>query len=389
MHVAADVGCSFAARFFTLLASQQYADLGRMFLSEGDHASSLSIIDLAAGNIDVFTGSDIPDALSRVFACVAHKHVIIESVAAHQVYAGITAAIAFKDSESLVAGSVSVLLEHYDDESFFVRDASVQLVETVVAKQVQSVVEQVVEPEVEAVPEVAPEVAEVEVPVVEAVVEEAPAPVVVEEPIAVAEVPVEPVPVVTKSKKGKKGAKVVEAQAVVAPVEVAAETVVEQAPAVEEPVVATPAVVEAPVVVEEAPVAPAKPAGPKSWAALARAPPTANAAAPVKVTPPAKEVAAPAKEEPTKEAKAVAPRPAARPEVGDRLVFMTQSEVTDDEVKAALGAVAKNIVSLRNQSKNNRIFVDFVAGFAAFDKLKDKSITLKGSKITVQRQRQQ
>lgn len=368
MSLALDVSTNFAAEFLELLCSQQYAALGRFFLAEAspDHQSNLSNVD-ASGRLDVYRGSEIPDALNRIFAPIARKAVVIEDVAANTISAGVTAVVTF--SSVSVSGTFTVVLEHVDDETYFARDVTVCL--TAVAEVPAPVVETSTTPvAAEEQPIAAAE------PEVVAAVEEA-APVVVEAAVAA------PAATSTKGRKGKKAAAPVATPA--APV---AQVATEEA--VEAPVQAeAPAVVETPAPAPAAaPVAPAAPTGPKSWATLARTPASApTAVAPVKVRPPGAEapVEAVVPAVATKEAKS---KPSeAAPRVEDRLMFTIQGEVSDDDIKAALGPLSKSMVSLRNQSSQCRVFLDFSVA-TAFDTLSSASITIGGFPVKFQRQRQ-
>lgn len=130
-----------------------------------------------------------------------------------------------------------------------------------------------------------------------------------------------------------------------------------------------------------APAAPAAPAKPKSWAALVSSAPSKAAAAhrPVRVV--SREAgekkeapAAAAKKEAVAPKEAAAKRPAPRerkaPEpVGDRLMFNINGAVTDEEIRAALGAMAPHLVSLRNNSAKGHVFMDFAANVEVLDEL--------------------
>lgn len=365
--MAIEVTASFADSFFELLASQQYVQLGRMFLVDPtlEHYSTVTFVDEMRG-LNVFHGSEICSALTNIFSSIARKNVVIEDVAATAVSAGISGTVSFS-SESL-AGHVCVLLEHCDDETYFVRSMFVRVSAVAPTKQIDSVSN-----EVPAIPDV----------------------VAVEEPeVAVVAAVERPTPVVSPPAKGKGKAKkqAPKAAAVEQPVELPVEQPVaeevEAQPVVDEPVAeVAPYVAPPPEVVAPTPPAPT---GPKSWATLARKPagPPGNAA-PVVVRPPSAAAAAaepvapvaPVREvkETTKEA-----RPP-KPEIKDRLMFTIAMEVTDDEVKAALGPIARFVVSLRNQSKNNRVFVDFSTD-TAFDTLTTTPMKIREFTVKIQRQ---
>jgi hypothetical protein len=368
---ATEVTATFAATFFELLASQQYVQLGRMFLvdSASEENSTFTLVD-KSGALSVAYGSEISSALAVSFAALARKQVVVEDVAATTVSAGISGTITF--SSELLQGQVIVLLEHCDDETYFVRTLATSVSAVAASAPVEVAA-----------------TAEVAVPAEVAAVQ---APVTVEEPVqAAAEEPV----VVSPPAKGKgKGKKVAPKAAAVpepAPVVVVAEPEVVTV-VVDEPVVE--AVVEKPAPAPEvaAPVAPAVPTGPKSWATLARKPAgPAAPSAPVVVRPPSAAAVeqpspAAAPKETVKEAPKEPREPRQpKPEIKDRLMFTIPTEVSDDEIKAALGAISKSIVSLRNQSKNNRVFIDFSVD-TAFDALNAAGIVLKEQSLKFQRQ---
>jgi hypothetical protein len=362
---ATEVTATFAATFFELLASQQYVQLGRMFLvdSASEENSTFTLVD-KSGALSVACGSEISSALAVSFAALARKQVVVEDVAATTVSAGISGTITF--SSELLQGQVTVLLEHCDDETYFVRTLATSVSAVAASAPVEVAA-----------------TAEVAVPAEAPVAEEEPVQAAVEEPVVVS-------PPAKGKGKGKKVAPKAAAVPEPAPVVVVAEPEVVTV-VVDEPVVE--AVVEKPAPAPEvAPVAPAAPTGPKSWATLARKPAgPAAPSAPVVVRPPSAAAIeqpspAAAPKETVKEAPKEPREPRQpKPEIKDRLMFTIPTEVSDDEIKAALGAISKSIVSLRNQSKNNRVFIDFSVD-TAFDALNAAGIVLKEQPLKFQRQ---
>jgi hypothetical protein len=365
LNMAIEVTATFADEFFELLASQQYVQLGRMFLvdSVSEHFSTVTQVD-AAGRLVVFQAAEIPSALTHLFAPIARKTVVIEDVTGTTVSAGVSGTISF--SSEALRGTVCVLLEHCDDETFFVRNMTVRVTSVAppLLEQPASIT-------------AAETLIETPAPAVEA-------PTQIEAPAQVEE------PVVAQPAKGKGKAKKA-TQVKAAPVEepvAAAEP--EVAPVAAEPAAEEVAESPAPEPVVAAPVAPA-PSAPKSWATLARKPGAAAVAAPVVVRPPGAAPAepaapaAPVKE--VKEAKEVREPKQPRPEIKDRLMFTISMEVTDDDIKAALGPLAKSVASLRNQSKSNRVFVDFTVD-TAFDTLTATPMKFGEFIVKIQRQHQ-
>lgn len=144
-----------------------------------------------------------------------------------------------------------------------------------------------------------------------------------------------------------------------------------------EPAAEEPAAAAASAEAEPTAAAPSS-AKPKSWASLlshASAKPVehrpvrvvAHEGGAKKETPsPKKDAAAP------KDAAAKRPVPRERKAfepVGDRLMFNITGTVTDEEIRAALGAMAAHLVSLRNNSAKGHVFMDFAENVAAFEEI--------------------
>ncbi|CCW61541.1 unnamed protein product [Phytomonas sp. EM1] len=75
--------------------------------------------------------------------------------------------------------------------------------------------------------------------------------------------------------------------------------------------------------------------------------------------------------------------------VGDRLMFNIDVKVTDEEIKAALGSLVASLQSLRNNSANGHVFMDFAPDVKALEELKKLNpvIGANKTKINVFRQR--
>lgn len=76
--------------------------------------------------------------------------------------------------------------------------------------------------------------------------------------------------------------------------------------------------------------------------------------------------------------------------VGDCLMFNVDITVTDEDIRASLGALSKSLVSLRNCSSNGgRVFMDFAAGVQALEEIQASPLAIgaEKKKVSVFRQR--
>lgn len=70
-------------------------------------------------------------------------------------------------------------------------------------------------------------------------------------------------------------------------------------------------------------------------------------------------------------------------------MFSIDFPITDEEIKAAMGAVSASLVSLRNNSDRGHVFMDFAPNIRAFDVIKRANMTFGPNKtrVNVYRQR--
>lgn len=313
--------------------------------------STLTINDFELGISEV-TDGDIPNAVQKWAASLQGSRLRVDSVNAAPLYGGVNVFMtltAFGDLQQYyhIATSLESFQDTYGMDGFYIRHQVIARVGAVVLEPPAAPEPEVVQPEAPAAPEP----------------EAAPA---VEEP-AQPEAEAQP--------------------------EVAATPAAAATPAPAEPQA------------EEKPAPAAASGKPKSWASLvSRAPVKSAEHKPVRVV--AHEggkKAAPEPAAPTAAAAAGAAAPAAAagvkrppprerkaPEaVGDRLMFNTTGAVTDEEIRAALGASATHLVSLRNNSAKGFVFMDFAEKANVFDELSKAQPTIGASnvKMSVFRQR--
>ncbi|ORC90749.1 uncharacterized protein TM35_000071730 [Trypanosoma theileri] len=143
------------------------------------------------------------------------------------------------------------------------------------------------------------------------------------------------------------------------------------------------------------------PAAPKSWASLASSAPKGEPRQPLKVTshengvsnetveaPSAKSVQKEEQQVPSPKTQTKAPCAPAQA-IGDRLMFNIDHAVSDEDIKSALGRLAANIVSLRNNSANGHVFIDFSDKEKVLDTLKANPpmIGTRKTRVNIYRQR--
>lgn len=305
--------------------------------------ATLTINDFELGISEV-SDSDVPLAAQKWAASLQGSRLRVDSVNAAPIYGGVNVFLTLTALGDQLQQyfHVATTLESYQDtfgmDGFYVRHQVIARIGAVV-------------PEPPAQPEPTPVVEEKpakQTPAPEAPVAEA-APAKAKTPTPEPQPEAAPEPV---------------AEAVAAP----AEPEAQEAPAEEEKKAAAPAA-----------AAPSS-GKPKSWAAMLSHAPVKSAEPhrPVKVvardSAAEKKEAAAAKKEAAAPKEAPAKRPAPRerkaPEpVGDRLMFNITGAVTDEEIRAALGAMAAHLVSLRNNSAKGHVFMDFAENVAVFDEL--------------------
>ncbi|RNF25935.1 putative RNA-binding protein [Trypanosoma conorhini] len=358
-----EVACQFVPAFFERLASNP-AELAEMY---GPN-SSLTIVDFVYGTTEVRNG-DVPRAVEQWSQILQGCEMCVESYSAVPLYGGVSVYVtAFAESKSTrhYFQFVNILESYntgaYGSEAYFIRHQIVMRPGSAEKEQPEPEVKPQPEPKLEVSPEPAEEAA-------------APSTRPAAEEEAKKEVAVE------------------------VSGEVAAEAAEKKTDTVE-PAAAAPAQ-------RQPPAASAKP---KSWASLASAQPKGEHRQPLRVVVPenggnadAAEVNAPVKPTQTEQrhvasssAAAVggqkpstkAPRPPAAP-IGDRLMFNIDYAVSDEEIKEALGPLAAHIVSLRNNSSNGHVFLDFSDKENVMDALKANppAIGTRKTRVNIYRQR--
>ncbi|RNF11319.1 putative RNA-binding protein [Trypanosoma rangeli] len=335
-----EVACQFIPAFFERLASNP-ADVAEMY----DSNSSLTIVDFVYGTTEVRNG-DVPRAVEQWSQILQGHEMCVENYSAVPLYGGISVYVTmFADSKTTrhYFQFVNILESYntgaYGSEAYFIRHQIVMRLGSAEKEQP--------EPEVKPQPEPKLEVSS--------------------EPVEATVAPACPSAV---EEEGNKEQSQPKKDATMEVPEAAAEVTSEEKTAADEPAAAAP--------VQRQP--PATSSKPKSWAILASAQPKGEQRQPLRVVVPenggnadAAEVNAPVKPTQTEQrhvasssaaaagaqkSSAKAPRPPAAP-IGDRLMFNIDYAVSDEEIKTAFGPLAAHIVSLRNNSANGHVFLDF------------------------------
>ncbi|PBJ80932.1 RNA-binding protein 42 [Trypanosoma cruzi cruzi] len=370
MLTSQEVACQFIPAFFERLASNP-AELAEMY---GPN-SSLTIVDFVYGTTEV-RNEDVPRAVEQWAQILQGCELCVESYSAVPLYGGVSVYVTmFAESKTTrhYFQFVNILEAYgagaYGSEAYFIRHQI--LIRPGSAETEQP--EPEVTPDQEPKLEVSPEAVESSALLTSrsATDEER-----------------------KEQQQQKKNTTVVGLQAAA----VAAAATPDKTAAVESETAAT--------VQRQQPPVPSKP---KTWASLASAQPKGEQRQPLRVIIPengvnadATEVHAPAKPTQTEQRHtsssaggAGATKPPAKfprspaVSIGDRLMFNIDYEVSDEEIKTAFGPLAANIVSLRNNSANGHVFLDFSDKEKVMDIIKANPPTVgaRKTRVSIYRQR--
>ncbi|KAH9579807.1 hypothetical protein LSM04_002075 [Trypanosoma melophagium] len=353
-----EVACNFIPAFFERLVSKP-AELAEMYGPQ----STLVVVDFENGTTEV-TGAEIPQTVEQWASILRGYELTVENYLAAPVYGGVNMYVTMK-AESNVAWHyfhfVTTLESYsagaYGAEAYYIRHQIIM--RPGAAEKEQTVVEHTPEPEHK---------------VEESLLQE-PA---VENPVEAA----------------------VEQQNEEEVVESAVDT---NATAATELTTPTPTPAATTTTNDNSNTAAPQrtPAAPKSWASLASSAPKGEQRQPLKVTshengvnnetveaPSAKSAQQQEQQAPSPKTHTKAPR-APTQAIGDRLMFNIDYAVSDEDIKVAFGRVAANIVSLRNNSANGHVFIDFSDKEKVFDTLKSNPpmVGARKTRVNIYRQR--